>query len=105
MSSVGDKLDDIVDALLETLTTSCADCAITSSTIDEEYFVCDPESPGYVTYRARLEGTSETDSGSLVSLIETWVKTGPNITAGGHHLTVNAEPLISQLPDPDPVDG
>ena len=76
----------MTSAVLVVLSESCANCAL-----DEEYFVCDPESPGYVTYRARLEGTSETDSGSLVSLIETWVKTGPNITAGGYYMTVSSE--------------
>ena len=55
-----------------------------------ESFTCYPESPTYVTYRARLEGTSETDSGSLISLIEDWVRGGAsiNITArGGANMT------------------
>ena len=56
--------------MLDQLTASCSDCGITSDIIDRQSFSCYPESPTYVTYRARLEGTSETDSGSLISLIE-----------------------------------
>ena len=44
--------------------------------IDNQFFVCYPESPSHVTYRARLEGTSERESGSLISLIEEWVRGG-----------------------------
>ena len=54
---------------------SCTNCVI-----DEEYFDCDPDHPTYLFYIARLEGTSEIDSNSLVSLIEEWVITQPNIT-------------------------
>jgi hypothetical protein len=83
--------------VLDVLRGSCANCAI-----DEEYFACDSESPTYVTYRARLEGTSETDSGSLIPLIEAWARSGPNITAGGL-LTVNSQcPVsISSLTNPE----
>ena len=102
LSLTNEKLDDITGAVLAELRDSCHNCAITSSTIDEEYFACDSESPTYVTYRARLEGTSETDSGSLIPLIEAWARSGPNITAGGL-LTVNSQcPVsISSLTDPE----
>ena len=68
-----EKLEDIANAVLEELTDSCSDCDITSDIIDKQSFSCFSESLTYVTYRARLEGTSETDSGSLISLIEEWV--------------------------------
>ena len=92
-----EKLKNITYAVLDVLRGSCANCAI-----DEEYFACDSESPTYVTYRARLEGTSETDSGSLIPLIEAWARSGPNITAGGL-LTVNSQcPVsISSLTNPE----
>ena len=76
--------------MLKYLNDSCTSCSITSDIIDMESFTCYPESPTYVTYRARLEGTSETDSGSLISLIEDWVRGGAsiNITArGGANMT------------------
>ena len=104
-SSTDEKLSDITDAMMDALTTSCSNCAITSSRIDQQSFTCDSESPTYVTYRARLEGTSETDSGSLIPLIEAWARTGPNITAGGERLSVSQETLISPLPTPNPDEG
>ena len=89
-------------AVLEELGDSCTDCVITSDTIDEQYFYCDPESPVFVTYRARLEGTPYTDSSELLSLIEAWVEEGPNITAGGDLLVTPECPVeISSLTDPE----
>ena len=73
VSSTNEKLGDISDAVLEQLTTSCTECGITRDIIDRQSFSCYPESPTYVTYRARMQGTSKTDSGSLISLIEKWV--------------------------------
>ena len=74
---------------MDQLTASCSDCGITSDIIDTRSFACYPESPTHVTYRARLEGTSETDSGSLISLIEDWVRGGPSIVVDGVLMTVD----------------
>ena len=70
------KLEIITSAVLHQLTVSCTDCGVTSAFIDAPSFACFFESPTSVTYRARLLGTSETDSGSLISLIEVWVSGG-----------------------------
>ena len=91
MASTDQKLEDITSAILEELTGSCAECGITSDIIDRQSFVCYPESPTHVTYRARLEGTSETDSGSLISLIEDWVSGGAGIIVTGVLMTVDSE--------------
>ena len=58
------------------LVTSCVDCGISKDIIDRQSFSCFEESLSFVTYRARLEGTSEADSGFLISLIEDWVRRG-----------------------------
>ena len=81
--------------MLEQLAVTCAECGITSDIIDRESFTCFPESPTYVTYRARLEGTSETDSGSLISLIEKWVSGGASIIVTGVRMTVDSECLVA----------
>ena len=86
-----EKLEDITSAVLEELTSSCDECGITSDIIDKPSFACYPESPTYVTYRARLEGTSETDSGSLISLIQDWVSGGTSIIVTGVLMTVDSE--------------
>ena len=44
-----------------------------------------------MTYRARLEGTSETGSGSLISLIEEWLSGRVTIIVTGVLMTVNSK--------------
>ena len=85
------KLEIITSAVLEQLTIMCAECGITSDIIDTPYFACFPESPTSVTYRARLEGTFETNSGSLISLIEEWVSGGAGIIMTGVLVIVDSE--------------
>ena len=84
-------MEDITSAVLKQLTASCAECGISSDIIDEQSFACFPESPTHVTFRARLGGSSETDSGSLISLLESWVSGGATIIVTGVLMTVDAE--------------
>ena len=85
------KLEIITSAVLEQLTNMCTKCGITTDIIDTPSFACFPESPTSVTYRARLEGTSETDSGSLISLIKEWVSGGAGIIMTGVLVTVDTK--------------
>ena len=85
------KLEIITSAVLHQLTLSCTECGVTSAFIDAPSFACFPESPTSVTYRARLLGTSETDSGSLISLIEEWVSGGASIIMTGVLMTVDSK--------------
>ena len=109
------KLEDVTSAVLEHLSVSCADCRISSDIIDRQSFACYPESP---TYRARLEDTSEADSGSLISLIEEWVSGGrASIIVTGVLMTVDSKcsiaisslsegecfPIVTQMPTPDNI--
>ena len=84
------KLADITSAVQEVLSDSCQ-CQITADSIDEESFACSEDSSNYVTYQARLSGTSEQDSASLISLIEDWVATGPTIRVRGVLMRVGEE--------------
>ena len=68
---------------------SCTECS--SGIIDEQSLVCSPESPAHTTFRARLEGTAETNSSSLISLIEEWVSGGSNISVNGASLKVDSD--------------
>ena len=86
-----EKLEDITSAVVKELTASCAECSISSDIIDEQFFACFPESPTHVTFRARLGGSSETDSGSLISLLESWVSGGATIIVTAVLMTVDAE--------------
>ena len=86
-----EKLEDITSAVVKELTVSCAECGISSDIIDEQFFACFPESPTHVTFRARLGGSSEIDSGSLISLLESWVSGGTTIIVTAVLMTVDAE--------------
>ena len=77
--------------MVRKLTSSCPECGITSDIIDMQSFSCFPESPSRVTYRARLQGTSETDSSSLISLIERWVDDGATIVVIGLLMKVDSK--------------
>ena len=67
-------MDDITDAVVDKLSTTCSDCV--DVRINQESFSCFTESPTLVMYRARIEGTSQTNTSFLVSLIESWVRSG-----------------------------
>ena len=84
-------MEDITNAVLRVLTSSCTDCGITSDIIDMQSFRCFPDSPSHVTYRARLEGTSGIDSSSLISLIEDWVRGGADIVVTGLLMKINSK--------------
>ena len=86
-----EKLEDITSAVLEELSDSCAECGISSDIIDRQSFSCFPESLTHVTFRARLGGSSETDSGSLISLLESWVSGRATIIVTGVLMTVDTE--------------
>ena len=90
VSSTDRKLSDITAAVVEVLHASCGEC-VSEMVIDNQFFVCYPESPSHVTYRARLEGTSERESGSLISLIEEWVRGGASVIVTGVLMTVDPD--------------
>ena len=90
VSSLNEKLSDITTAVVEVLQASCGEC-VSEMVIDSQFFVCYPESPSHVTYRARLEGTSERESGSLISLIEEWVRGGASVIVTGVLMTVDPD--------------
>ena len=95
------KLEHITAAVVKELKSSCSECW--PEMIDNQLFVCNPESPSFLTYRARLEGTSETDSGSIVSLIEAWVRGGEaSLIMTGVLMTVDSHcsVAISSLSQP-----
>ena len=96
------KLEHITAAVVKELKSSCSECG--PEMIDNQLFVCYPESPSFLTYRARLEGTSERDSGSLVSLIEAWVRGGgASLIMTGVLMTVDSHcsVAISSLNEPE----
>ena len=86
-----DKLEDMTIGVLEELTRVLIVVLLMMSLINSHFPVSLSLPHNYVTYRARLEGTSETDSGSLISLIEEWVSSGASIIVTGVLMTVDSE--------------
>ena len=85
---------NITNAVLEVLTDSCPDCG--DVTIDQELFTCFPTYHTRVTYRARVEGTSQTESTHLVSLLEEWVTSGEAIiTVAKIQMNVDPKCLVA----------
>ena len=84
--------------MVDQLKTSCGECS--GEMIDNQFFVCYSESPSFVTYRARLEGTRETDGGSLISLIEEWVRGGASLIVTGVLMTVDSKCSVT-ISSPD----
>ena len=83
--------------IIQILKAGCTECS--SDTLDEESFSCFEESPSFLTYRARLEGTSETDSSSLISLIEAWVRGGgASVIVTGVLMTVDSQCSVAISP-------
>ena len=68
---------------------SCDECH--SGIIDKQSLSCFPESPTFVTYRARLTGTSETNSTILISLLEEWVSGGASVIVTGLLMRADTE--------------
>ena len=88
----------ITNAVMEQLISSCTDC---NDIIDMQSLDCGSES--VIIYRARLEGTSQRDSGSLISVIETWVTSGPSFIVTELLMTVDSQctVVILSLSDGD----
>ena len=82
-------VEDITSAVLLKLMELCSVCGVTNDIIDMQLIDCGSES--VIVYRARLEGTSQTDSGSLISLIEDWVNTAPRVLVRGVLMKVDSE--------------
>ena len=87
------KLEDITSAVVEELNELCQ-CGVSSDNIDEAFFRCFEPSSLYVTYRARLSGTPDSDSHTLVSYLEDWVSGGPTIPVQSILMTIDSNCLV-----------
>ena len=73
------KVEQITREVIEKVAALCPECGFTDASIDKQSFSCYSQSPSFVTYQARLEGTSQTDSDHFISLIEQWVMGGASV--------------------------
>ena len=73
------KVEQITREVVEKVAALCPEGGFTDASIDKQSFSCYSQSPSFVTYRARLEETSQTDSDHFISLIEQWVMGGASV--------------------------
>ena len=92
---MNEKLGDITSLVLKELADLCIDCGITNDIIDEQSIFCSEKSPKFLIYRARLKGTSHTDSRMLRSLIEEWVNGGGSIIVTGILMPIDPECAVA----------
>ena len=84
-------------------------CRFSKNNVDEESFAaCNDQFSEYVTFRARLSGTSDNDSELLIFLLTKWVSTSPTIFVSGLQMNIannelNCTTLLSGHDDPDCV--
>ena len=69
-------------------------CEINHANVDEESFTaCNNMLSEYVTFQARLSGTSDYDSEYLASLLVKWVSTSPSIFVNGLQMEISNDGL------------
>ena len=88
------KLGDITREVVEKVVALCPDCGFTDVSIDKPLFSCYSDSPSFVTYQARLEGTSLTESDHFISLIEQWVMGGASVIVSGVLMKMDSKCLV-----------
>ena len=71
-------------------------CGVSSDNIDGVRLHCFEPSSLDVTYRARLSGTLETDSHTLLSYLEKWVSGGPSIPVQSILMTIDSDCAIDK---------
>ena len=81
---------DIVDSFLDELITMCQ-CGLMPSHVDEKAFIPCMKEDNYIIFRARLSGTAEKSSEYLISILEKWVSTSPDIVVQHLQMTVANE--------------
>ena len=69
-------------------------CVFSKNNVDEVSFAaCNEKLTEYVSFRARLSGTSDNDSEYLISLLTKWVSTSPRIIVSGLEMEITNNEL------------
>lgn len=65
------------------------ECDFTTSHITEDELLCFLQSPYQVTYRARLNQTSQASIRQLTAIIQQWIESNSTIAIQGVHLRID----------------
>ena len=91
------KASEIANNVINELQQLCQ-CNLAANVINNGGFICFMQSPQYVTYRAKIQGTTNVAALELISYIEQWVTSGAILNVRAQFLNLQpfcAVPIIS----------
>ena len=80
------KAEELVSGIVSELRLRCQ-CEFTSDQITNGGFLCFPDSPQHVTYRAEIHGTLLASTSQLLGNLKEWVTSGNPISVQAQFLT------------------
>ena len=89
--SIG-KASEIANNVINELQQLCQ-CNLAANVINNGGFICFMQSPQYVTYRAKIQGTTNVAALELISYIEQWVTSGAILNVRAQFL--NLQPFCT----------
>ena len=93
--SPSEKSQDINSDIVSVLLGQCQ-CSIDATTaVTNGGFRCFTDSPGLVTYRAQVQGSSEVTALDLIRIIEEWLRTGPSLNVKAQFLNLRTSCQVS----------
>ena len=91
------KASEIANNVINELQQLCQ-CNLAANVINNGGFICFMQSPQYVTYRAKIQGTTNVAALELISYIEQWVTSGAILNVRAQFLNLQpfcTVPIIS----------
>ena len=95
------KASEIANNVINKLQQLCQ-CNLAANIINIGGFICFTQSPQYVTYRAKIQGTTNVAALELISYIEQWVTSGVKVNVKAQFLNLQpfcTVPIISTNED------
>ena len=98
------KSSDIIQEVVNELSRRCQ-CSVEVDQITTAGFICFPESPTAVTFRAKISGSQQVLSSQLISFLEEWTSSSVRILVQAQLLSVDGscDVEISSASDPECV--
>ena len=88
-SELNYKIDAALGEISQSLNTYCS-CDIQRSYFDDAQFTCNELDKDRVILQARVAGTSQSDSKTLLDYLQLWIQNSPNVTIRGERLSTDA---------------
>ncbi len=93
-SELNYKIDAVLEAISQSLNAYCS-CDIQRSYFDDAHFMCNEIDKDRVILQARVAGTSQSDSKTLLDYLELWLQSSPKVAIRGKLLSTDARCDVS----------